>query len=334
MRCPKTLSYSSFSTCEKSPEEFYIKYLSPVAQIREPQGPAMAVGSGFDAYVKSALHRAIYGPGSDPKYEFSAIFEAQVEKQNWDFALRAGKHVFRSYRYCGAYDHLLKLLQQAVKPPRFEFRLERVLAGVPFMGKPDCEFVLDLGEGEFTNVYDWKVRGYCSKSATSPSKGYAICLDCFPSDKPSRSHGKEHALYLERQFKGLPINSGCMESCSSDYADQLLLYSWMLSSEPGDEDVVLGIEEIVAKPGKPVPTLRYARHRAQSKKDYQLRLLERIQKVWERVSSGHFFPEMSLEESNARCEVLDEVGRGQLLDGGEHGDWFNDVTSAPFYKRS
>jgi hypothetical protein len=334
MRIPKTLSYSSFSLCEKSPEEFYTQYLSPNAPTRTPQGPPLAVGSSFDAYVKAALHHDLFGGGADPRYEFSALFESQVEKQNWDFALRAGKHVFKAYKVCGAYNDLLFWLKKAIKPPRFEFRIERAIDGVPFMGKPDCQFVLNLGQGDFDNVYDWKVRGYCSKYATSPSKGYATCLDTFQS-KPSRSHGKEHALYMPRDFHGLTINAGFLETCSTDYADQLCLYSWILGETPGDENVVLGIEEIVSKcMGEGVkPDLRYARHRALCRKEYQLKLLERIHAVWDRIISGHFFNDMSKEDSDARCEVLDEVAAGQKLDGGETGEWFNDVARPMYFRK-
>jgi hypothetical protein len=335
MRTPHALSYSSFSLGEKNPEEFYIQHLAAKSPPRMPQLPAMAVGSAFDAYAKTALHSALFGPGSDPRYEFCVIFESQVEPQNWDFALRAGKHVFRAYRYCGAYANLLMQLQQSIEPPRFEFKVERVLDGVPFLGKPDCRFVLDLGEGRIHCIYDWKVRGYCSKYGASPTKGYETCLDCFESAKQSRSHGKEHGLYLPKPFRGVTVNAGYMETCSEEYADQLCLYGWLLGETPGDETVVLGIEEIVSKfmgEGNQ-PQLRYARHRGLCKRDYQLKLLERVKAFWTRITSGHFFTEMSKEDSDKRCALLDEMSTGIVADQTETGAWFNDVTQTPFYKR-
>jgi hypothetical protein len=132
-----------------------------------------------------------------PQFEFPAIFESQVEPHNRDFALKAGKHVFKAYKLCGAYDDLLKQLQQSVEPPRFEFKVDGLIEGVPFTGKPNCRFVLDLGQGRIPCIYDWKVRGYCSKHGASPSKGYAVCLDGFIG-KASRSQGKEHAMYKAR----------------------------------------------------------------------------------------------------------------------------------------
>ena len=164
------------------------------------------------------------------QFEFAAIFESQVEPQNRDFALTAGKRVFKAYKLCGAYDDLLKQLQQSVEPPRFEFKVDGLILGVPFTGKPDCRFVLDLGQGRIPCIYDWKVRGYCSKYGASPSKGYATCLDGFVG-KASRSQGKEHAMYKAMDFRGLTINSGYMEFCNDEYADQLCLYGWLLGRE-------------------------------------------------------------------------------------------------------
>jgi hypothetical protein len=334
MHIPEYLSYSALSLLEKSPEDFYAQRLAKNRPPREPQTQPMAVGSAFDAYTKSALHATLFGHGTDPRYEFSAIFEAQVEKHNWDFALRAGKHVFRAYQFCGAYGDLLKELQQSIEPPQFEFTVTREIGGVPFQGKPDCRFVLDLGEGRVHCIYDWKVRGYCSKYGASPTKGYATCLDCFEAKKPSRSHGREHGLYLAKQYKGTTINAGYFETCSADYADQLCLYGWLLGEEPGDESVVLGIEEFVSKfmgEGEP-PRLRYARHRALCKGAYQLKLLERVQAAWQRITSGHFFSELTREESDARCALLDDIGL-QAAATTDTEQWFDDVTRETVYRR-
>jgi hypothetical protein len=334
MRLPKSLSYSSFSTLEKNPEEFYCKYLADNRPEREPQTPPMCAGSAFDAYVKSALHRALFGSGLDPKYEFSALFESQVEKHNWDFALRAGKHLFQAYRDCGAYGDLLVLLNQAVEPPKFEFSVFGTVGGAPFMGKPDCRFVLDYGHGRIHNIYDWKCRGYCGKYNTSPTPGYAICRDCFPGEKLSKSHGKEHGKYLGQDFRGLTINAGYMETCSQDFAAQLCLYAWMLGETPGDENVVLGIEELCAKfMGEGVrPNLRYARHRARAKTEFQLKLVDRVKNAWERITSGHFFPEMPLDQSKARCELLEDVAKANNTACDETEEWFKDVTKSNFYR--
>lgn len=330
MRTPKALSFSSLSLFEKNPEEFYLRYLAEHRPPRLPQEPPMAVGSAFDAEVKSALNADLFGAGSNPQFEFQTIFESQVEPQCRDFALLAGKHVFECYKFCGAYDDLLSLLRKSVEPPRFEFTVEGLVGIAPFLGKPDLRFVPDLGSGPFHCVFDWKVKGYCSKYGASPSKGYEICLDGFASEKPSRSHGKEHAKFLAMDYNGMTINAGYMETCNNEYADQLTLYGWLLGEKVGSE-VVLGIEELVAKyMGDEPPTLRYARHRGRVKAEYQQALFERVQRCWNAITSGHVFLDMSRADSDARCEVLEQMSVGLATDTSDEGQWMNEVTRPQF----
>ena len=91
-----------------------------------------------------------------------------MEEHNRDFALKAGKYAFEAYMLSGAYYELLMLLRESIEAPRFECKLTGNIGGVPFLGKPDCRFVLDLGFGRISGVLDWKVKGFCSKYATSP----------------------------------------------------------------------------------------------------------------------------------------------------------------------
>ena len=120
----------------EKPEEFYVRYLADHPAPRLPQEPPMAVGSAFDAYVKAAINHALYGTATPPQFEFGAIFENQVEPQNRDFALKAGKHVFKAYKLCGAFDDLMKLLRQSVEPPRFETKVDGTIAGAHSRASP------------------------------------------------------------------------------------------------------------------------------------------------------------------------------------------------------
>jgi len=326
MRIPKALSYSSLSLYEKNPDEFFLRYLARHAAARLPQEKPMAAGSAFDAYTKAALYAALFGVGSNPQFEFETIFESQVESHNRDFGRKAGKHAFECYQLAGAYGDLLKLLQKSTVPPRFEFKLDGTIGDVPFTGKPDCRFVPDFGQGPIDCILDWKVKGYCSKSAVSPSKGYMLCRDGYVAEKPSRSHGKEHDAYLPYDHFGLTINSGYMEFCAPEYADQLCLYGWLLGETPGNENLVGMIEEIVAKPAEPKPLLRVANHRGRIKAAYQLKLLERVSSCWQAITSGHVFRDMSREDNDARIEVLEEMSVGLGSDGSALDNWFNSVT--------
>ncbi len=335
MRIPTYLSYSSVTLFEKEVDEFFLKYLAENRPGRLPQTPAMCVGSSFDAYVKAALHEAIFGKGHDPAYELDALFTEQVEPHNRDFAFPAGKFCFERYKDAWAYDALLRLLQKSTEPPRFECRLTGKIGGAPFLGKPDCRFVLDLGEGRISVVFDWKVRSFCSKYAASPSKGFMLCRDSF-GGKKSRSHGKSHKMYMEWVFRGMEINRDYIENCNNEYADQCSLYGWLLG-EPVGGDTLVFIDELVCKPtgvslNGEYPLIRVANHRARVHPDYQQALVERVKRCWRAITSGHVFLDMSREESDQHIDELNQLATGLTTDGSTEENFFNECTR-PQYKR-
>jgi hypothetical protein len=303
----------------------------------------MCVGSSFDAYVKSALHATLFGEGSDPVYELRTLFEDQVEPHNRDFAWEAGAYCFRCYKDTGSYDELLKLLEQSEEDPRFECKLEGVIGGAPFLGKPDCRFVLDFGFGRISVVLDWKVKGFCSKYSASPSKGYMLCRDGYkpiPNAKgilkTSQSHGKSHKMFMKHDFRGLEINRDYMENCQDEYADQCSLYGWLLG-EPVGGDALVFIDELVSKPtGNALegeyPLMRVANHRARVKPEYQQKLLDRVTSCWNAVESGHVFTDLNREENDRHMEELDRVAIGLGSDGSAEEDWFNECVR-PQFKR-
>lgn len=326
MRIPTYLSYSSLSQFEKDVEEFYLKHLSETRAARLPQERPASVGSAFDAYVKAALYAELNLP-QDQRYEFEALFEAQVEPQNRDWARSEGQYVFDCYRQSGMYTTLLNLLRRSIEPPRFEFAVRAEIEGVPFLAKPDCRFVLP---GPLHVVHDWKINGYCSKSATSPTKGYMLCCDGFvaaKSAKQNKSHGQAHKLFEPIEVTpGYTIDKGYLEDCSTQWADQLSLYGWSLGEKIGDSSVVLSIDQGVAKPmheGR--PRMRFASFRARVRQSYQEFLAKRLRDAWAVISSGHIFRHLSPEDSEIRCQLLDDQAAISHSDGSEQGDWFNQV---------
>ena len=79
----------------------------------------------------------------------------------------------------------------------------------------------------------------------------------------------------------------------------------------GDENVVLSIHQIVAKPAEPSPQLRVAAYRAQGQgTDYQSKLAERLKRCWDAITSGHVFPDLTREESDQRCADLEAMAIG------------------------
>ena len=292
----------------------------------------MAVGSAFDAYVKAALNYALYGTAVSPKFEFGEIFESQVEPHNRDFALQAGKHVFRAYKLTGAFHELFKLLTAIRRAATLRVQGRWRHCGRSLHRQAGLPLRTRLRPGPDPLILDWKVRGYCSKYAASPSKGYMLCRDGYQSEKPSRSHGTQHTNFLDYNHRGLMVNAGYMEYCNDEYADQLCLYGWLLGEKPGDENVVGMIEEIVSKPAEPVPLLRVANHRARVKADYQQKLLDRVGRCWQAITSGNVFPDMTPEENANRREVLEDMALSLGKTAGAYDDWFNEVTR-PQFKR-
>jgi hypothetical protein len=190
------------------------------------------------------------------------------------------------------------------------------------LGKPDCRFVLP----GVKVVHDFKVNGYCSASATSPNKGYMMCMDGYRDEKQSKSHGTTHKQFKPVSLVGLTIDEGYLEDCSTSWADQLSLYGWALGEKIGDEKVVLSIDQIVAKPrpeGRPL--LRIASYRARVRRSYQMFLLKRLQTAWEVINSGWIFRNLAREESDIRCKLLDDQSVALQSDGTPLDDFFNEV---------
>jgi len=311
MRKSRRLSPSALAKFEKDRENYYLSYCAENRPKREPQSRPASVGSSFDAYVKSALMSDVLGI----KDQDTILFESQVEEHNRDFAYEAGAVVMDSYVQSGAYKDLLDMLEGALEEPQFEFDADTSVNGIPIAGKPDCRFI---HRGGAHIILDWKVNGYCGKNATSPSKGFALCRDGRGWDKPSRSNGTSHKLFEPVEFMGLTVNKFFMEQVSIDWADQLAMYGWMMGEEVGSEEVVVCIDQIVAKPGDKFPLLRVANHRNRVSAAHQHGLLSRLTAMWNAIQNGQIFE----EDNEAKCAELDTRALSMISDGTEQGDFF------------
>lgn len=307
MREIKYLSPSSYMLWHKDRESFYMDKLAANRPERIAQTQPMSIGSAFDAYTKSYLHGILIG--NDPKFEFQTLFEAQVEPHNRDWALVHGKQAFVLYRQSGALADLLLDLQRASGVIRFEDSVEGVVNGVPLLGKPDCYFINGAGHPV---VLDWKVNGWCGNSNTSPKPGYVRMRTCH--EDTGMNQAVMHKDCWPEEFKGVRINKAkTLDQIDRDWATQLAIYGWLDGEEPGNE-FVCAIDQLACKAmgvgGVDFPDVRIAEHRLLLNRDFQINLMHGLKLVWDAIQSGHIFNEVTREESDAKCAILEERAAG------------------------
>jgi len=302
MRTPKYLSPTSLDKWLNDPEEFYLQYLADKRPPRMPQTKPMSVGSAFDAFVKNYYHKCLFDTVT-PEFEVDTIFVEQVEEHNRDWAYEAGQYVFECYKKAGALADLLVELNNAQSAPRFEFTLNQELFGVPLLGKPDLYYIHKSGTPV---ILDWKVNGFCSRSAVSPCKGFVKIRDSWVG-KQSRSHGTSHKDAQMMRVNGVVINvAQYLEDANESWAKQLATYGWLCGAEIGSE-FITALDQIVCKPvpGEK-PMIRIAEHRCRVSKEYQELTVQRYKDLWTTITSDHIFKNLSKEASADRCAVLDK----------------------------
>ncbi len=315
------LSPTSLGIYYEDPERFYRQYMSVNKMPRDPQTQPMSIGSAFDAYVKSYLHECLYGKNNDPKFAFDAIFNAQVEEHNRKWARDHGKYCFEQYKSSGALADLMLELSNG-SDQRFEFEVRGTvngyregnsveIAGVTLLGKPDVSFI--TSEGAHV-ILDFKVNGYCSKA--SPAPGYVRMRGA------GRTNFGHHKNAFPMKENGILINvASTLETIKEDWANQLAIYGW-LCGQPVGSDFIVAIDQLACVSSSVgLPTIRVAEHRIKISPEHQMKVFNRCCELWDIVHSDHFFRDMSLEDSIARCQLLDAMSSVMIED-----EWFNSVT--------
>lgn len=270
-----------------------MRYLTPDKLPRSPQGQAAAAGSAFDARVKTELSHALFGSTNSKAFDFVTLFEAQVEPDFREWALEMQNYAFATYKLAGRYDDLLSHMQQSTVDPRFEFDLEATIEGVPLLGKPDCWF--QVGDLQF--CLDWKCRGFASVHAQSPTKQFKLCRDGYRVGKPSRTHGKPHPQYMPLMHKGFELHAGYLEFQEENYAAQLSMYSWLLGSPVGSEDLVCLIDELCCSPVPGgMPLVRVAEIVSRVGAEFQRKLLDDYKTLWNAIQTDTVVDAETFEE--------------------------------------
>ena len=330
MRTVQYLSPTSIAKFFEDLSEFYMQYLANDRPPRLPQTRPMSVGSAFDAHVKSYLHERLFGKGKDPKFELDAIFTAQVEPQNRDWALSAGAYAFDKYRESGALADLMIELQGAIGTPRFEIEVRGVIEGVregvtlavegvTLLGKPDVHYINKNGAHV---IHDWKVNGFCSNWGASPMQGYVRLRERVDT---GRYKYASHRDAIIMSHHGMMINVAAhLEQLDASWARQLAIYAWLCGEQIGG-DFIASVDQLACKAGAGQPTIRVAEHRLRISSSHQWQVFAEAQKVWETVHSDHIFRDLSKEDSQARCKLLDGTAKALLGEGSSNDKWFSNA---------
>lgn len=302
MRQPKFYSASNIGTFFQDKRDYYLKYLSD-NKVRDPQTPAMALGSAFDARIKAYLHKRYVGNG-DPEFEFDNLFVSQVEEQNRDILLETSKIVYKAYVESGALKRLCVILDKA-EDIGMEYRLEGDIFGVPFCGYPDLTFSLN---GQPV-IFDFKVNGYFSKNGIGPKKYYSWIEGGLNSTgKPLRGDKQKHKDAVISDWHGLPYCSNFpFELVDEKWAFQMMIYHWLKGVDPCDLPLI-GIEQISCQPNK----IRVAQFRGMVSNDFIANCESKIKHVYNTVTTlvdgyPHIFENLSKEDNDLLCVTLDGV---------------------------
>ena len=311
-RKPEKLSYSALACWEENPDEFFHRYICPddVKPDKPPQTDPMSVGSAFDALVKNALYRIFYGEDKtvEDGYRIRDLVAKQCQGHTLPESLVIACDCWDRYVTCGAFGNLVAQINKSSVAPRMEFDVIKTIGGVPLLGKPDLHYRTTLHAHV---IADFKVSGSCSNWGVSPQQGYATALDVAGGET---SHRKYEPIMHPG---GIWVNKLPMNETTDYWADQLSTYAWCLGEPVGSQDFVVRIEQLACRPPGKTATddrlkIKCCTHQSTVSADHQFGLLERYQKCWDAVQRNHIWADYSLEESQARGEVLTRA----LTDGG------------------
>ena len=297
---PAYLSPSSLMAFEGRPNTFYLQRMAPDPIPYDPQGPAAAVGSAFDAYIKMVwlqeafglnsevylkhlevvrqrLFEGMYSDEQKNKYRtemtHDVMFLSSVEEQHRDEAARQGRELCKIYK---SNVNTLKYLRDIEIHRRFVLLPE----SVPLFMKLDAtciDFLNEKPNPDKVYPFDWKVMGYGSNSGVSPKKGYALLFD-----NGVLKPGHKDYVY------DIPA-----EQVDSKWAIQLATYGWGLG-HPIGEPFPAYIDAIIIRPNK----IRVARYRMLISKEFQLDLKDRYVRAWKAIKSGSFIKSLNTTERN------------------------------------
>lgn len=290
------LSPSAIACYQKSPDEYYLRYLATNRPPKEDQTQPMAAGGAFDAHCKAWLKSKLKG---EDTYEnlLEDFLTKQVEAHNLDWARRHGAFLFQQYKDSGALADLLIELEQSLEEPRFEFEvtglIERDLQKVILLGKPDVYYI---SRGGVHVIHDWKVNGYCGSSNTSPKKGYVMSRDGWIGTQ-SKSHRRPHKDYMPVILGDVTINCMfCLEDVDKEWAQQLSIYAWLLGERVGAQ-FVARVDQLTGTGTKRADEhwIRVSTHKLRVSEEFQEQLFNTACYLWYNIKNDTLYKQEDID---------------------------------------
>lgn len=200
------ISPSSLALWQRSPSDYYCKYVSPNRFKVHETSDAMTLGTEFDLLVKAELSRDILG------------VEVDVGVVGQD-----AKRVFYMYKKY-AYNDLVMDLEDALDV-KFEFSVKTWVEGVCFWGIPDMYYINSSGHAV---ILDFKVNGYYSANRVYPKRGWLRKTHEGLTNEPTVMHN------------GTLITLGYLNKV---WEQQLCIYGWV-TGEPVGSDFICAIDQL------------------------------------------------------------------------------------------
>ena len=305
--------------------EYFLKYLAEHKPPPFKQTAPMAVGGAFDSHVTRALALKYFGR-DDPRcaagaeYDLEVMLDAAIQNPELDRKglTRIGLELFKRYMATGAYGRLCAELDSADEGSiTMQTQLFHAVPdtstpsgqSLTLMGFPDLAYK----RGGVQHVYDFKCNGFFSQAS------------------PLKNHVWKGTGSTETVHKGAILGK---HSCGTvidlsnvfddNYKRQTCTYAWALLNRPtGDyEPIIVGIEQVACRPASTRwkdPTVdgvavSNVSTRSLISVEAQEAVMGEYKHMWECITSGWVFDDLSREESDAECSRLEAVAKGLATD--------------------
>ena len=273
----------------------------------------MAVGGAFDSHVTRALAVRYFGaddPRCSTEYNLEHMLDSAIQHEDLDRKglTRIGLELFKRYMATGAYGRLCAELDAATDLTMQDTLYYDAGNGLTLMGKPDLAFI----RGGVQHVYDWKVNGFFSQA--SPLKGFV-----WKGTGGGTADAVHKAAILGKHSCGTVVDlSGYFDAA---YKRQTCTYAWALLAAGGQDlssDIIVGIEQTACRPASSRwkdATLDWVAvsnvsTRSLINVETQKAVMAEYTHMWDCITSGWVFDDLSRAESDAECSRLEAIAKG------------------------